>query len=169
MARFLFATMPIVGHVAPIAPVARELVNRGHEITWYTSKHEDKITATGATFAPLVSPIDFGDGEYQALPRAGQYQGLRQVAFDFEHAFVGSVEGYVRDLRALVTSFKPDALVVDPAVAAGVIMSIVDVPTATINITVLSLEDAYQAPFGLGRHQLLPARPVAEQGALPGN
>jgi len=153
MARFLFATMPIVGHVAPIAPVARELVNRGHEVTWYTSKHfEDKITATGATFAPLVSPIDFGDGEYSKhFPGRDQYQGLRQVAFDFEHAFVGSVEGYVRDLRALVTSFTPDALVVDPAVAAGVIMSVVDnVPTATINITVLSLEDAYQAPFGLG-------------------
>jgi UDP:flavonoid glycosyltransferase YjiC (YdhE family) len=153
MARFLFATMPIVGHVAPIAPVARELINRGHEVTWYTSKHfEDKITATGATFAPLVSPIDFGDGEYSKhFPGRNKYQGLRQVAFDFEHAFVGSVEGYVHDLRALVSSFKPDALVVDPAVAAGVIMSIVDnLPTATINITVLSLGDAYQAPFGLG-------------------
>jgi MGT family glycosyltransferase len=153
MARFLFATMPIVGHVAPIAPVARELINRGHEVTWYTSKHfEDKITATGATFAPLVSPIDFGDGEYSKhFPGRDKYQGLRQVAFDFEHAFVGSVEGYVHDLRALVSSFRPDALVVDPAVAAGVIMSIVDnLPTATINITVLSLGDAYQAPFGLG-------------------
>ena len=142
MARFLFATMPIVGHVAPIAPVARELVNRGHEVTWYTSKHfEDKITATGATLAPLVSPIDFGDGEYSKhFPGRDQYRGLRQVAFDFEHAFVGSVEGYVHDLRGLVTSFQPDALVVDPAVAAGVIMSIVDsVPTATISITVLSL------------------------------
>ena len=65
VSRFLFATMPIVGHVAPIAPVARELINRGHEVTWYTSKHfKDKITSTGATFAPLVSPIDFGDGEY---------------------------------------------------------------------------------------------------------
>jgi len=33
MARFLFATMAIVGHVAPIAPVARELTRRGHEVT----------------------------------------------------------------------------------------------------------------------------------------
>ena len=46
-------------------PRGPELTRRGHEVTWYTSKHfEDKITATGATFAPLVSPIDFGDGEY---------------------------------------------------------------------------------------------------------
>ena len=153
MARFLFATMAIVGHVAPIAPVARELTRRGHEVTWYTSKHfEDKITATGATFAPLVSPIDFGDGEYSKhFPGRDKYQGLRQVVFDFEHVFVGSIEGYVQDLRELVTSVQPDALVIDPAVAAGVIMSIVDeLPTATINITVLSLEDAYQAPFGLG-------------------
>ena len=109
--------MPIVGHVAPIAPVARELINRGHEVTWYTSKHfKDKITATGATFAPLVSPIDFGDGEYNKhFPGRDNYHGLRQVVFDFEHVFVGSVEGYVDDLRALIASDHPDALVVDPA------------------------------------------------------
>ena len=153
MSRFLFATMPIVGHVAPIAPVARELINRGHEVTWYTSKHfEDKISATGATLAPLVSPTDFGDGEYNKhFPGRDKYRGLRQLVFDFEHAFVGSVEGYVDDLRALIARDHPDALVVDPAVAAGVILSIVDrVPTATIGISVLALQDAYQAPFGLG-------------------
>jgi MGT family glycosyltransferase len=153
MSRFLFATMPIVGHVAPIAPVARELINRGHEVTWYTSKYfEDKITATGATLAPLVSPIDFGDGEYNKhFPGRDKYHGLRQVVYDFEHVFVGSVEGYVDDLRTLIDSDHPDALVVDPAVAAGVILSIVDgVPTATIGISVLALQDAYQAPFGLG-------------------
>ncbi|HWH99972.1 MAG TPA: hypothetical protein VNT27_06555, partial [Propionibacteriaceae bacterium] len=145
MSRFLFATMPIVGHVAPIAPVARELINRGHEVTWYTSKHfEDKVTGTGATFAPLVSPLDFGDGEYNKhFPGRDKYHGLRQVVYDFEHVFVGSVEGYVDDLRTLIDSDHPDALVVDPAVAAGVILSIVDgVPTATIGISVLALQDA---------------------------
>jgi len=153
MSRFLFATMPIVGHVAPIAPVVHELINRGHEVTWYTSMHfKDKITATGATLAPLRSPIDFGDGEYNKhFPGRDKYHGLRQVVFDFEHVFVGAVEGYVDDLRALIASDHPDALVVDPAVAAGVILSIVDgVPTATIGISVLALQDAYQAPFGLG-------------------
>lgn len=117
MARFLFATMAIVGHVAPIAPVARELITGGHEVTWYTSKHfEDKITATGATFAPLESPIDFGDGDYNKhFPGRDRYQGLRQVVFDFEHVFIGSVEGYVDDLRTLIASSQPDALVVDPA------------------------------------------------------
>ena len=153
MSRFLFATMPIVGHVAPIAPVVHELINRGHEVTWYTSMHfKDKITATGATLAPLRSPIDFGDGEYNKhFPGRDKYHGLRQVVFDFEHVFVGAVEGYVDDLRALIASDHPDALVVDPAVAAGVILSIVDgAPTATIGISVLALQDAYQAPFGLG-------------------
>ena len=33
MAQFLFATMPIPGHVAPIAPVVESLLARGHQAT----------------------------------------------------------------------------------------------------------------------------------------
>jgi MGT family glycosyltransferase len=153
MARFLFATMAVPGHVAPIAPVVRTLVERGHEVTWYTSRFfADKVRATGASFAPIKSTIDFGDGDYDRhFPERVKYQGLRQVVYDFEHIFVGSVEGYVADLRELVETLHPFALVVDPAVAAGAILSMVDgVPTAILNVSVLALEDPAIPPFGLG-------------------
>jgi UDP:flavonoid glycosyltransferase YjiC (YdhE family) len=32
MARFLIGTIPVVGHVSPAVPIARELVKRGHEV-----------------------------------------------------------------------------------------------------------------------------------------
>jgi MGT family glycosyltransferase len=153
MARFLFATMAVPGHVAPIAPVVRTLVERGHEVTWYTSEFfADKVRATGASFAPIRSTLDFGDSDFDRhFPERVKYQGLRQVVFDFEHIFVGSVEGYVTDLRELIETLHPAALVTDPAVAAGPILSMVDgVPTAIINVSVLALEDPAIPPFGTG-------------------
>jgi UDP:flavonoid glycosyltransferase YjiC (YdhE family) len=153
MARFLFATMAVPGHVAPIAPVVRTLVERGHEVTWYTSvSFADEVRAAGASLAPIKSAIDFGDADYDRhFPDRAKYEGLRQVVFDFEHIFVGSVEGYVTDLRELIASLHPAALVIDPAVAAGAILSMVDgVPTAIINVSVLALEDPAIPPFGMG-------------------
>jgi MGT family glycosyltransferase len=153
MARFLFATMAVPGHVAPIAPVVRTLVERGHDVTWYTSKFfADRVRAAGASFAPIKSAIDFGDSDYDRhFPDRVKYEGLQKVVHDFEQLFVGSVEGHVTDLRELAESLHPAALVVDPAVAAGPILSMVDgLPTATINISVLALEDPAIAPFGLG-------------------
>jgi MGT family glycosyltransferase len=153
MARFLFATMAVPGHVAPIAPVVRTLVERGHDVTWYTSTFfADQVRATGASFAPIKSAIDFGDSDFDRhFPERMNYQGLRQVVYDFEHIFVDSVEGYVTDLRELIETLHPAALVTDPAVAAGAILSMVDgVPTAIINVSVLALEDPAIPPFGMG-------------------
>src|SRR4051812_42091943 len=128
MARFLFATMPIPGHVAPIAPVVRALVDRGHQVIWYTSAfHAEKVAGSGAEFSPIISTLDFGDADYDRhYPERVKHEGLQKLIFDFEHVFVGSVEGYVTDLRALIASNHPDALVVDPAVAAGWVIAETD-------------------------------------------
>jgi UDP:flavonoid glycosyltransferase YjiC (YdhE family) len=153
MSRFLFATMPVPGHVAPIAPVVRTLVERGHDVTWYGSQFfADKIERTGATFKPIKSCEDFGDSELdRRYPERTKHHGLNKVVFDFEHLFVGSVAGHVADLREIAAEFDPDVLVTDPSVAGGLVISLVDrVPTATLNISVLGLESADLAPFGLG-------------------
>lgn len=58
MARFLIGTIPLVGHVTPALPIAQELVNRGHEVCWYTgSAFQAKVESTGAHFAPITSGI----------------------------------------------------------------------------------------------------------------
>lgn len=38
MARFLIGTVPVGGHVSPALPIARQLVERGHSVWWYTGK-----------------------------------------------------------------------------------------------------------------------------------
>lgn len=37
MAKFLICTISEIGHVSPALPIARELVDRGHQVYWYTS------------------------------------------------------------------------------------------------------------------------------------
>ena len=34
MSRFLISTVPVAGHVNPGLPIARVLVERGHEVRW---------------------------------------------------------------------------------------------------------------------------------------
>ena len=151
--KFLIATMPVPGHVAPFAPLVRELLKRGHEVVWYGSKYFFRnIEATGARFTPLVSGSDFGDGQYDKhFPERVKYRGLKQVVYDFEKLFVESTPGMVKDLTAVVDEYQPDVLLGDPAVAATRILGETrKLPCAVLNITVLSYETAELAAFGLG-------------------
>jgi MGT family glycosyltransferase len=151
--KFLVATMPIPGHVAPFAPLVRELLHRGHEVVWYGSRYFQKnIEATGARFAPLKTGIDFGDSQYNRhFPERAKYSGLKQVVFEFEKLFVESIPGMVKDLTEIIEEYRPDVLIGDPAVGATRILSETrDMPAAVLNITVLSFENPALAAFGLG-------------------
>jgi UDP:flavonoid glycosyltransferase YjiC (YdhE family) len=169
MSRFVIATMPIPGHVAPMACVARALVERGNDVVWYTSAaFRDKVEATGAVHRPIVSTLDYGDGDYDRhFPERTKYRGLRQVVFDFEHIFADAVEGYVKDLGEILAEFDADVLVIDPAVVAGVVLTEVDgIPVATLNVSVLGLPTPGIPPFGLGLPPMgAPSARVANRAA----
>ena len=45
------ATQPITGHILPALPIARKLVERGHEVAWYAGKKfQVTIEATNFTY-----------------------------------------------------------------------------------------------------------------------
>lgn len=145
--------MPVPGHVAPFAPLVRELLRRGHEVTWYGSRHFQKsIEATGARYTPMVHGHDIGDAQYDThFPERRRYSGLKQVVFDFENMFVGGIEGMLQDLRDILREYPADVLLGDPAVAATRILSERGgPPAAVLNVTVLSFETPELAAFGLG-------------------
>jgi len=151
--KFLVATMPIPGHVAPFSPVVRELLRRGHEVVWYGSRFfRDKIEATGARFEPITRALDYGDSDYNRyFPKRAGLSGLRQIVFDFEKVFVGAVEGMSQDLEAILGRYPAEVLLHDPAVAAAMLLGERGiVPTATLNITVVGFESRDLAAFGLG-------------------
>jgi len=151
--RFLIATMPVPGHVAPFVPLVRELLRRGHEVVWYGSRYfQNSIEATGARFMPMRSGVDFGDSQYDRhFPQRTRYSGLRQVVFDFEKLFVDSIPGMLQDLNAILADYPADVLIGDPAVAATRILSETKgFAAAVLNITVVGLHSRDMAAFGLG-------------------
>lgn len=153
MARFLLVTMPVPGHVAPLAPVARALVERGHEVVWYgSSVFKSKIEATGARFAPIKRALDYGDSDYDKhFPGRAKVKDLAQIKFDFKHLFADQVEGQLADLREIDRELDADVIVCDPAMAAVKIMSDQGGPPyAVLNISVLGVPSRDVPPFGLG-------------------
>jgi MGT family glycosyltransferase len=160
MSRFLIATMPVPGHIAPIAPIARKLVERGNEVVWYTSQFfQKKVEATGARFAPLKSTLDYGDSEYNRyFPERAKHKDLAQVKFDFKHLFIEPIPGYMKDLREILKDFKADVLIGDSATAAMKLLADeTGLPWVVMNITVLGTPSRDTAPFGLG---MLPSSSV---------
>jgi UDP:flavonoid glycosyltransferase YjiC (YdhE family) len=153
MAKFLVATMPVPGHIAPIAPVVRQLVQNGNEVVWYGSTFfKDKIESTGARFYPVKSTLDYGDSDYNRhFPGRAGLKGLNQIKFDFKHAFIDPIEGYMKDLKEILATFHADVLMGDPAVVAILMLGEQrKLPWVVFNISVLGIPSVDLAPFGLG-------------------
>lgn len=96
MARFLIGTVPLVGHVSPVLPIARELVNRGHEVCWYTGRaFQAKVESTGARFAPITSGLDYSYLEnipQEWTDQRNALRGLAQLKFDLK-SFINNTVG----------------------------------------------------------------------------
>jgi UDP:flavonoid glycosyltransferase YjiC (YdhE family) len=77
MSKFLICTISVIGHVSPALPIARELVDRGHQVSWYTSgEFQAKVESTGAHFIPA------GNISSEWMARRNALQGVAQLKFD---------------------------------------------------------------------------------------
>jgi MGT family glycosyltransferase len=154
MTRFLFAAMPAAGHVGPLIPLAHELVDRGHEVAWYTGEqYRAKVEATGATFLPHVHgrAIDAGNLDRDFTERARK-KGAAKFIYDLRNVFIPAVPGQVADLEAHRSTFDPDVIVAEPgmAAAARVIDERYGIPWATCGISAFAFPSVDTAPFGFG-------------------
>jgi MGT family glycosyltransferase len=74
MSKIVFFSIPAHGHTNPTIPVVEELVNRGHEVWYYSFKEfEEKIESAGAKFIPCD---DF-------LPNISENELERKAGKDF--------------------------------------------------------------------------------------
>ena len=155
MARFLIATIPLVGHVNPALPIARQLVERGHEVWWYSGKTlQSKIEATGARFLPIRTGMDFSDPNNvpdSLREKRKNLKGLAQFKFDFKHFFGDSAVGQVKDLTDILREFPADVLLSDVCfLGAAWVHETGGPPWAAFGITALGIISPDTAPFGLG-------------------
>ncbi|PSB13786.1 glycosyl transferase, UDP-glucuronosyltransferase [filamentous cyanobacterium CCP2] len=155
MARFLIGTIPLVGHVSPAVPIARELVNRGHEVWWYTGQTFQAIVEkTGARFAPILSWFDYSDLKNvppDLIDQREAAQGIQRIKFDLKNFFINPAVGQVKDLSELLDQFPADVLIAD-----GMFLGISwlaeqkQLPWAEFGSSALALSSNDTAPFGSG-------------------
>src|ERR1700722_4984187 len=121
MSRFLFATMPATGHVAPKLPISRELTARGHDVHWYTgAAYKCQVQATGAVHHPIRSAEDFGGQTIsQAFPELVGLTGIAMVRRAFQRVFIDNAEGMFHDCRAILAEHPVDAIMSEPLFVAS--------------------------------------------------
>ncbi|HEY0156214.1 MAG TPA: glycosyltransferase [Thermoanaerobaculia bacterium] len=150
MARYLFAPIPVTGHVNPGLPIARELVRRGHDVRFYsTSRFKRAIETIGARWVPLRHALHIDEEQMDRFPgRPGG--GIAQIRYDVKHIFIEFVRGALKDLEAELRREPADVVVADNTSAVvEALHHKLGVAWAVYGITVIGMSSRDTAPFGL--------------------
>lgn len=154
MARLLLGAMPATGHVTPMLPLAATLVERGHEVRFYTgAAFRDAVERTGATYEPMHTPMDPGDDPLdEHLPGIRGKTGLKALRFALKHYFIDSSVGQLDDLRAILKAWPADLIVAEASfVGGGMLHELGEAPPwVAVNILPVTLSSKDTAPFGPG-------------------
>jgi UDP:flavonoid glycosyltransferase YjiC (YdhE family) len=151
LSKFLCVTAPVTGHVVPLLPLVRELVERGNEVGWYTSaRFQPRIEATGARFLRFRNVRDVDYHDLNALfPERAALKGLAQGKWDIKFIIDINVEQY-HDLLEIAEEYRPDAVVGDTmAFAAGFLAEKLGLKLAFVNVINYFPPSRDAAPDGL--------------------
>ena len=155
MARFLIGTIAVAGHVNPCLPIAKKLVESGHEVWWYTGKiFQSKVEKTGAKYVPISTGLDFSAPE--TIPeslskKSSSLKGLAQLKFGLKHFFIDSAVVQLKDCTKILQEFPADVFLCDLCfLGASWVHQQGGPPWAVVGISVLPFSSRDTAPFGLG-------------------
>lgn len=156
MTRFLIGTIPVIGHINPALPIARKLVERGHEVWWYTGVgFKSQVEATGAHHLPIrTGSLDISDLTVQAqslMEKNNSLKGIEQLKFALKYFFIDSAIAQVKDLTDILKEFSADVILADSLfLGASWVYEKGGPPWAAFNTSALSLSSCDTAPFGVG-------------------
>jgi UDP:flavonoid glycosyltransferase YjiC (YdhE family) len=166
--------MPFTGHVAPVSAVARELVQRGHDVRFYTGpRFRARVEATGARLVPWERPPDFDENDMSAtFPRLVDKKGLQQLLINMVDAFIRTAPAQVADLDAEWQREPWDALAADETSVGAVLFSETKGASwATVAVLPLNLPGPGGPPSGMGirpgANPLTRTRDAALRGLVP--
>lgn len=153
MARFLLTAMPFTGHVTPLLAVAAALVERGHDVRFYTgSRFRARVEASGAVLVPWREAPDFDENDLPAtFPRLVGKKGMRQLLVNVADCFIATAPAQVADLLAEWERDPWDVLAADETSVGAVLFSErMRRPWATVAVLPLNLSGSAGPPSGLG-------------------
>ncbi len=146
----MIVTTPVTGHVVPLLPVARELLGRGTHVSWYTSpRFRDRVSATGAQFAPYERPVDVDwERVNQLYPERARRKGLAGAKWDLRKLLEAAVDE-CRDLDSILASSPADVVVGDTmAISAEMASERHHLPYAVVGVLPLVLPSRDTPPLG---------------------
>lgn len=153
MSRFLVATYPSPGHVAPAAAVVDALARRGHEVRWYTGRRfAEAVTESGARFCAMPDALDWDYRDLDAaFPGRSELKGLKQNQFDLTEMFVRPLRWHVPALKSLLVDEPADAFIGHTIFyGGGWLHEMGGPPNATLGDTCLTYPSRDAAPSGMG-------------------
>jgi MGT family glycosyltransferase len=154
MLRFLFASMSAAGHIGPLLPVARELAERGHDVSFFTgADYRERVEAIGATFLENDGAHHIDTDVLDELhPERKKLKGVKKFKFDMREIFIAAVPGQLAALERAADEVRPDVVVVEPGMggAASALHDRRGLPWVTVGISALMMPSPDTAPFGLG-------------------
>lgn len=151
--RVLIVNVPGSGHINPMLTVARELVNRGHEVRWYTGAYyKNTIEAIGARFEPMIRAYDFGGmNKDEAFPHLAKTTGLRAFIESWKTVFLDDAPKEVDDIMHILANYSADVIIADETTfGAHYVCEKTGIPLAVIASTVYFYQSRDTAPIGLG-------------------
>ncbi|HEX2916311.1 MAG TPA: nucleotide disphospho-sugar-binding domain-containing protein [Chloroflexia bacterium] len=152
MTKFLVTTMPFHSHINTSASIVARLIEKGHEVWWYTGrKYQAKVEATGARFVPFQAAPDFDDANISATyPEMGKLKGMANMKYMIKHVVVDAVPGQIKDLLEINRTFRPEIVLADQSLfGAGWFHELGGPVWAAYGHFPLSISSRDTAPFGL--------------------
>jgi len=152
MARILVSAMPFAGHVNVLAPLAAELVRRGHEVVAYSgAKYAAAFTAGGTGLLPWTAPPDFDDSDLAAtFPKVDNGSGVRSDRAKLTDVVIGTGAAQARDIVAANEREPFDLLVSDHhAFGTALAGEFSGVPWVSVATTPLAMSSRDLPPPGL--------------------
>ncbi|MFI0944260.1 glycosyltransferase [Streptomyces sp. NPDC021020] len=137
MGRYLFVSLPLSGHVHPLAAVSKELVARGHEVLWAGSESFLRpVLGPDAAIAPIPLRAHRGQAD----------RGMAAAKSRWEGYIVPHARMTLPGIEKAVAAFRPDVLAVDQhAVAGAVAAHRAGLPWASLAPTTMELTRPYRA------------------------
>jgi UDP:flavonoid glycosyltransferase YjiC (YdhE family) len=135
--------MASAGHVNPLRPIARALVERGHSVRWYTGEqYRATVEETGARFVPM--------SQHPPRPGGEGLTGIAALRFGIKHVFLDPAPAQVAELRRVLAEEPADALVAEIGVlGARMVHELTGVPWVSVGVAPLTIPSRDTAPFGL--------------------
>ena len=151
MSRILFTTMPFAGHLRPGLPIAKRLIEAGHEVAWYSgAQYAQLVMGIGARLFPMSAELDRDDRSIETL-HEGKKPGLALLKRDLLDVFIGPIPGWVAEIDQVMDEFHPDVVVAEQGFMAGPIAAERrGIPRVVFSISPLGISSVDAAPFGTG-------------------